>query len=394
MKKEKKRVILLFLSFSFFAIGFFSTANDVLIPVFRSFYGLSYSEVMGLQFSFFTAYAVYSLPFSKYASVKGYRRTLSLAFGILTFACAMIILFVYFPGLQEFFMFLILIFCLAGGVVLLSLCCQPLALLIDTEKMKTYRLSFLQAFHSIGASFSPWFFGFFLLDEMNHSVSSFDFYSHLQHAYIWPFLLCLGLFLFISFYKFEEPKNTVCSFRGIFKNRRLNFSWITLFLCIGAEICVGSFLITLAIDTFGVGYKEAKVFASLYWFGLLLGRLAGGFLLKLFSETSLLKLFSLVASVLLVLGIFLEDKVALYALTTIGLFNSIMLPTIFSLGLSGLNSDPLKGSGVLTSSIAGGAIVPLCTGLVADQVGIQNAFFIPLACFIMVYFYAKQVAVK
>jgi len=383
----------------FFLFGGITNLNDALIPKLKGLFSLSYTEAMLVQFAFFTSYALFSIPAGLVMKRLGYFRGIVLGFAIMAGACLLFLPAAY-SGL--FGSFLAALFMLGGGITLLQVAVNPLILSLGPPETAHSRLTFAQFFNSIGVFLMVRFGAGIILGESGTrdasalSGEALTAYRVVEatvigHAYIGlaVVLTLIALFFWTRRSVLDQQKADAVRLTGTFallRRRRLAFGVLCLFVYVGAEVGIASILISyLGEDrTLGLAPAAAGVLLSYYWLGALVGRMVGGFLLRLIRPGFLLALFAALAAGLCMLSALGSGIVAGYALIAVGFANSIMFPTIFGLATEGLRDEAPQASGLLCTAIVGGAIVPLMIGAVADAYGLVASLCVPIACYTII----------
>jgi MFS transporter, FHS family, L-fucose permease len=390
----------------FFMWGFITVLNDILVPHLKAIFDLTYAEVMLIQFSFFSAYFVFSMPAGKLVDWVGYKKTM--VAGLCTMAVGAF-LFIAAATAVSFPLFLTALIVIAAGITGLQVSANPYVSIIGPEKTASSRLNLAQAFNSLGTTIGPYFGSLVILsaaprtiDEIR-SMAAPDSYAYRLHEassvklpYLGIGILLLLLALLLSLTRL--PKTTSAELetspeltsRSIWSFRHLVLGAVAIFAYVGAEVSIGSFIVSYFAqsDIGAMTVKIAAGYVSLYWGGAMVGRFIGSALLQKIRTETLLAVFAAIACLLVVVSILTAGHIAMWSILAIGLFNSIMFPSIFTLGISGLGSLTGKGSGLLVAAIVGGAIVPEIQGIVADRIGIHHAFFLPAICYGYIVYFA------
>ena len=388
----------------FFMWGFLTSLNDILVPHLKSIFELNYAQAMLIQFAFFSAYFLFSLPWAKFVNRIGYQKTMVV--GLFTMAVGA---FLFLPAASaaSYGLFLTALVILAAGITGLQVAANPYVGLLGKPQTASSRLDLTQAFNSLGTTIGPKIGGLLILSAAPLAVEQLSQLApqalkayrvqeadtvRLPYAVIGVALVLLAILISTS--KLPEI-HTARSRSGeklndsIWKHPNLLFGAIGIFAYVGAEVSIGSFL----VNYFGLpqiaslSAKTAAGYVSFYWGGAMLGRFLGAPLLRRFRPGLLLALCSTVAGVLVTSSMLLGGHTAMWAILAVGLFNSIMFPTIFTLGVAELGPLTGNGSGILNMAIVGGAILPVVQGVIADHIGLQHAFFIPLICYLYILFY-------
>ncbi|CAO1654945.1 sugar MFS transporter [Parasphingorhabdus sp. NYA22] len=408
-KLETRGVLILVVAI-FFLFGGITNLNDVLIPKLKGLFSLNYAQAMLVQFAFFTSYAIFSIPAGLVMKRLGYFRGIVLGFGIMAVSCLLFLPAAY-SGL--FGSFLVALFMLGGGITLLQVAVNPLILSLGSPDTAHSRLTFAQFFNSVGVFLMVRFGAEIILGETSKTDGSTLTGEALKayrvaettvigHSYIGlAIVLALIAVLFwfarnfIQRHEVEEVKMTG-SFALLRNNARLRFGVVCIFLYVGAEVAIASIMINYLGDarTLSLDPRSAGIMLSYYWLGALIGRLMGGFLLRLTKPGLLLALFAAAAILLNLTSALSSGELAAYSLIAVGLANSIMFPTIFSLATEGLDAEAPQASGLLCTAIVGGAFIPLLTGVVADFGGLAVALIVPIMCYAVIASYGLYAARK
>jgi len=400
------RVALAVATTIFFMWGFLTCLNDILIPHLKSVFELNYTRAMLVQFTFFGAYFLMSLPAGRLVARLGYKQGI-----VAGLVIAGIGALGFWPAaeLRIYGAFLAALFVLATGITVLQVAANPYVALLGPERTSSSRLTLAQALNSLGTAIAPIFGGMLIL---GNTVKSADELTALpladQLAYraqeaqsvqgpylglaVALFLLALFVFLFrlpTLSENSEQADTARHSYGDALRHKHLLFGVLGIFFYVGAEVSIGSFLVNyLSLPNIG-GFSEQQAthYVSLYWTMAMIGRFAGSALLVRFSPRKLLALFALINVGLLALTMASEGTLALYSVVAIGLFNSIMFPTIFALGIERLGPLTNKASSLLIMAIVGGAVVPFLQGMLADRIGLHHSFVLPLLCYGYIIFY-------
>jgi len=382
--------------------GFLTCLNDILVPHLKSIFDLSYARVMLVQFAFFSAYFLFSVPWSKVVNRIGYQRTMVV--GLLTMALGA---FLFLPAASaaSYPLFLTALVVLAAGITGLQVSANPYVVVLGKPETASSRLDLTQAFNSLGTTIAPKLGGLLILATAPMAMEELHQLSpHALHAYRvqeaasvkMPYtVICVALVLLaVVIGTFKLPKIEHAEHRAgvndsIWKHPNLILGAVGIFTYVGAEVSIGSFLVNFfgLPEIAGFSAKTAAGFVSFYWAGAMIGRFLGAGLLRRIRPGNLLGLCAICAATLVSVSMVLGGHTAMWSILAVGLFNSIMFPTIFSLGVAELGPLTGSGSGILTMAIVGGAVLPMIQGVIADHVGIHHAFFLPLLCYLYILFY-------
>ena len=380
----------------FFIFGGITSLNDVLIPKLKPLFALSYFEVMLVQFAFFGAYFLVSMPAAALVKRFGYMRTASIGLLTMTAGC---LLFVPAAAAGQFSAFLGALFTLAAGITIVQVVANPLISMLGSAATTPSRLTFAQAFNSLGTTIFPYFGAILILgglasvDETTLEGAALTAFRAAEtqviaNAYlgIAAALVVIAALVFLGRNRLVEEKppatNILQSF-DLLRRPRFAFGTLGIFVYVGAEVSIGSLLAAwlMQADTMALAAQRAGELIAFYWGGALIGRFAGAGLLRRYDPALVLLGGAVGAGALLLLAGTTIGTVAGVALIATGLMNSIMFPTIFSLASEGLGPRAADGSGIICMAIVGGAIVPLLTGLAADAASLRAALLVPLVCY-------------
>jgi FHS family L-fucose permease-like MFS transporter len=388
----------------FFMWGFLTCLNDILVPHLKAIFDLSYARVMLVQFAFFSAYFLFSLPWSKVVNTAGYQRTMVI--GLFTMAFGS---FLFLPAASaaSYPLFLTALLVLAAGITGLQVSANPYVDLLGKPETASSRLDLTQAFNSLGTTLAPKVGGLLILAAAPLAMEQLrQLAPAALHAYRvqeaasvkMPYTVIgvLLVLLAIMIGSFNLPKVEAGEYRlrdkvsdSIWKHPNLLLGAIGIFTYVGAEVSIGSFLVNYfgLPDIASLSAKTAAGYVSFYWGGSMVGRFLGAGLLRRFSPGGLLAVFAICAATLVAASMALGGHTAMWTILAVGFFNSIMFPTIFSLGVAELGPLTGSGSGLLNMAIVGGAILPVIQGVIADRVGLHHAFVLPVMCYLYILFY-------
>jgi FHS family L-fucose permease-like MFS transporter len=394
---------LIVLASIFFMWGFTTVLNDILVPHLKAVFQLNYGQSLLIQFIFYLAYFIMSLPWAKLLERIGYKMSVVAGLGIMA---AGALFFIPAAMLASYEVFLVALFVLASGITLLQVAANPYVAVIGPAKTASGRLNLVQAFNSMGTMFAPLFGGMLILSrsttgtEKTGAVASAAQRAADAQAVELPYLIIALVLVAIAVVIWRirlpdvsretrreakaERKN-----RSLWKHRNLVFGVPAIFIYLIAEIGVGSLLVNyISQPSIGnMSHATAADYLVLFWGGAMVGRFIGAGLMRRFRPEMLLALVSIAAFVLIMTSILTAGPIAMWTIILVGLCHSIMFPTIFTLGIKGLGPLTEEGSGLLIMAIAGGALSAL-QGVIADHYGLQLSFLLPAACYIYVLFYA------
>ncbi|WP_394494403.1 sugar MFS transporter [Shewanella sp. ENK2] len=387
----------------FFMWGFLTCLNDILIPYLKSMFELSYTQAMLVQFCFFGAYFIVSVPAGALVGKIGYQKGIVTGLAIACVGCLM-----FYPSASyaSYWMFLSAFFVLAAGITILQVAANPYVSALGPAETASSRLTMTQAFNALGTTVAPFFGSYLILSNMSHSDDSAAVESatieavHQASTVQVPYLMLAGALcvLAIIFFVLKLPvlgiseQNTQQSSfdtGSAWKFPHLVLGAVGIFVYVGAEVGIGSFLINFLTQPDIGGFTEAQAakYIAYYFGGAMVGRFIGALVMQKIAAGKVLAFNATCAVLLVAVAMLAEGTTAMWALLLVGLCNSIMFPTIFSLALTDLKQHTSQGSGVLCLAIVGGAIVPLLQGMLADSFGIQMAFILPLVCYAFIAHY-------
>ncbi|KPZ62929.1 L-fucose:H+ symporter permease [Pseudoalteromonas sp. S3776] len=380
----------------FFLWGFITVLNDVLIPRLKGVFDLTYFEAMLVQFCFFGAYFIVSIPAGILVKQLGYKKGILTGLVVASIGCML-----FYPAVvvHEYWLFLGALFVLAAGVTVLQVSANPYVAALGPEKTASSRLNLAQALNALGTTVGPYVGGILFFGTAGTLAASAASAESVKVPYLMlaaALLIIAIVFAFIKLPDIEghkEENNPINETRSLTQAPHLTMGVLAIFCYVGGEVAIGSFLVNFFGEAHIAGLEEhaAAALISYYWGGAMVGRFIGSALLQKIAPSKALAFNACMVIALLLVTIFTQGNVALYAVLAIGLFNSIMFPTIFSVAIERLGSLTSKGSGWLCLAIVGGALVPLLQGYIADVVNIQQSFFVPLVCYVFIAWYGLNV---
>jgi FHS family L-fucose permease-like MFS transporter len=389
----------------FFMWGFLTALNDILVPHLKAIFDLSYAKVMLIQTAFFFSYFIFSLPSGKVIDWIGYKRTMVL--GLMTMGLGAL-LFIPAASVPSYPLFLAALMVLAAGMTALQVSANAYVAVLGPPATASSRLNLSQAFNSLGTTLAPPLGGLLILsaapktmDEMKGMASDALHAYRLHEAssvklpYLGLALALIILGLVISRFKLpamptaEHHKGDAASGTSVWRIRHLILGAVGIFVYVGAEVSIGSFLVNYFTqhDIGNVTQKVAAGLVAFYWGGAMVGRFIGSAILQKVKTGTVLGVSAIMACLLVIISMNTTGHVAMWSIILVGLFNSIMFPSIFTLGIAELGPLTGDGSGVLIMAIVGGALVPLAEGALADRIGIQHAFILPALCYLYIMYY-------
>jgi len=380
----------------FFMWGFITCLNDILIPHLKGIFSLTYTQAMLIQFCFFGAYFIVSLPAGYFVKKVGYKAGIVTGLVVASIGC-----FLFYPAAQTqvYEWFLGALFVLASGITLLQVSANPYVTALGQPQSAASRLTMTQAFNSLGTTIAPYFGGLLILSAVANDFSTMNEVQRLAQAESvqMPYVILASALLVLAaiFSALKLPKLTLHDEQpneteiSLFGHKHLLLGAVGIFCYVGAEVAIGSFMINFLGEDNIVNLEESQAakYISWYWGGALAGRFLGALVMQKIAANKVL-IFNAIAAVMLLLAVVLgHGTFAMVAILMLGLCNSIMFPTIFSLAVCNLGNQTSKGAGVLCLAIVGGAIIPMLQGVLADRIGIQLSFVLPIVCYGYIIFY-------
>ena len=378
----------------FFMWGFITCLNDILIPHLKGVFDLSYSQAMLVQFCFFGAYFLVSLPSGALVKKLGYQKGIVIGLAIAALGC---LCFYPAASLHSYPVFLLALFILASGITLLQVSANPFVSMLGEAKTASSRLTLTQAFNSLGTTIAPFFGALLILNEAAHAMSAQESAQAVQMPYVLLAAMLLGLAGIFAYIKLpdmtalqqEEITDTNEQDGSAWQYRHLVLGAVGIFVYVGAEVSIGSFLVNFLAEPniANLAESDAAKYITYFWGGAMVGRFIGAVVLQKIDAGKVLCFNAVASMVLIIITILSSGALAMWAILLVGLFNSIMFPTIFSLAINGLGKHTSQGSGILCLAIVGGAIIPLAQGFLADSIGVQQAFALPIICYLFIAYY-------
>ena len=380
----------------FFMMGFITCMNDILIPHLKDIFDLTYVQAMLIQFCFFTAYAIMSIPMGYLVGKIGYKNGVISGFVLTAIGC---LLFYPAAGSHSYATFLGALFILASGVTLLQVAGNPYVTLLSKPGKESATLTLVQAFNSLGTTIAPQIGAFLILADATQTVSKAEQISSVQIPYLGLAGLLIILAVFVKMIRLpdarkiaeEESEHNHDGKHSVWQYRHLVLGAAGIFCYVGAEVSIGSLLVSVLGYLKGLDHASAAKYLSFYWGGAMVGRFLGSAIMAKIAPNRYLA-FNATAAVTLLGVAMLAGKasadIAMWALLAIGFFNSIMFPTIFSLATKGLGRFTSSASGVLCTAIVGGAVVPVVQGWAADTYGLMISFVVSAICYVYIVFFA------
>ncbi|XWO47381.1 sugar MFS transporter [[Pseudomonas] boreopolis] len=403
MHASTYRPALMLLASLFFMWGFVTVINNTLLPHLRSVFELSYLQATLIESVWFIAYFFASLPAAKLIERIGYQRALVVGLGIMALGALGMI-----PAarLPSYAITLVSLFVIASGITLLQVAANPYVAVIGTPETASSRLNLVQAFNSAGTTLAPLFGGYLILGRSasgtqvgEATLTPAERLADAQSVQL-PYLIVAAVLIALAIViaRFRLPALGQATQRvtreerarhSLWRHRNLVLGIPAIFIYLIAEIGVSNLFINFVSQPHigNLSHQQASHYLFLLWGGMMVGRFAGSALMRRIPAETVLALFAVGAFATMLVTVFSTGAVAMWALIAVGLFHSIMFPTVFALGIRGLGPLTEEGAGLLVMAIAGGALVAV-QGWLADTYGLQNAFLLTAACELYVLFYA------
>jgi FHS family L-fucose permease-like MFS transporter len=399
----------------FFMWGFLTCLNDILSPHLKAVFELNYAEIGLVQTAFFGAYFVMSLPSAFVVKRFGYKSGIIIGLFGAGLGC---LLFYPAAAVRSFPLFLLALFVLASGITLLQVAANPFVAALGNPATASSRLTLTQAFNSLGTTLAPLFGAAFILSTAakssgeikKMSASAAEAYrlaeaSAVQTPYLGLAAALVVLALAIMMFKLPKIEDVTPTSvdvdidagaearQSAWSYRHLVLGAVGIFVYVGAEVAIGNYLVSYFKEPYVGGLSDARgaKLVAFYWGGAMIGRFLGTITLRLYNPRRVLTLHALAACALVVVTMATTGGLAMWSIIAVGLFNSIMFPTIFTLAIEGLGRQTSQGSGILVMAIVGGAIIPPLVGKVADLIGLHYCFFIPALCYGYIAWYGLKV---
>lgn len=398
----------------FFVMGFITVLNDILIPYLKIVFQLNYTQVMLINTCFFGAYFVMSIPSGRIVERIGYKRAMLVGFAVAALGC---LLFYPAAGTRSYPFFLAALFILASGITMLQVAGNPYVAVLGKPETASARLTLTQAFNSLATFVAP-FIGTKLVlqslpaipddirgvsdysnlsptlaQEFNALVTTIDL-SSLQSLYIGLAVVLLVITGVVSLLKLPAitASSTGSDTRRAWSFPHLRFGTLGIFAYVGAEVAIGSFLVSYLgqQNVLNLPEHEAGNWVPYYWGGAMVGRFIGSVVLSRVYPPMVLTFNAIGAAFLVLLAILLGGELSAYALIAVGLMNSLMFSTIFTLAVKDLGTATDEASGILCTAIVGGAVVPLLMGALVDKAGFGWGFVLPLLCYAYIAWYGLR----
>jgi FHS family L-fucose permease-like MFS transporter len=384
----------------FFLWGFITCLNDILIPYLKAIFQLSFAQANLINLCFFGAYFLMSIPAGKLVARVGYKRGM-----LLGFVVAAIGAFLFYPAAAQrvYGLFLGALFVLASGITLLQVAANPYVAILGPPESASARLTLTQAFNSLGTTLAPVLGSALILSNLPKLDTAASAATIDVRAVQLPYLVIGGILLLISLllsrvhlpvieHAATDDNMSNDELRGAWSYRHLALGVVGIFAYVGAEVAIGSHIVSYVAlpSVMGLDPSAAGNQVAFYWGAAMIGRFAGAYLLNKFNPAKLLAFNAVGAVALILISISTTGPVAMWSLLAVGLMNSLMYPTIFTLALVGLGRLTEEGSGLLCTAIVGGALVPMLFGAIADHSSLRLALLLPIVCYAYIMWYGLR----
>jgi FHS family L-fucose permease-like MFS transporter len=388
----------------FFFWGFVTVLNDILVPHLKSVFDLNYTRVMLIQFAFFAAYFIFSIPSAKVIDAIGYKKTMVV--GLLTMALGA---FLFLPAASaaSYPLFLCALMVLAAGITALQVAANAYVAVLGPAETASSRLNLTQAFNSLGTTVGPWIGGLLILGAAenkegisNMGAQALQAFRVQQAASVKMPYIVIGVALIvfavlIGMFKLPAIPAVERHVDGrhegsMWKYRHLILGCVGIFTYVGAEVSIGSFLINYfnQPEIGNLPEVQGAKLVAYYWGGAMVGRFIGSAILQKVKTGTVLGIAAMATTTLVLISMLTTGPTAMWSIILVGFFNSIMFPSIFTLGIAKLGPRTGDGSGLLIMAIVGGAIIPVAQGWIADRIGVHHAFVLPVICYLYIVYYA------
>ncbi|WP_373740731.1 sugar MFS transporter [Neisseria sp.] len=378
----------------FFMMGFITCLNDILIPHLKAIFDLTYTQAMLIQFCFFSAYAIMSIPMGILVEKLGYKAGVIGGFLIAALGC---VLFYPAAGSHSYPIFLCALFILASGIVLLQVAGNPYVTLLASPGKESATLTLIQAFNSLATTIAPPLGA--MLIFVDASASQAERISSVQIPYLGLAGFMILLAVAVKFIHLPDARKvaeeiTEANHDGktsVWQYKHMVLGAVGIFCYVGGEVAIGSLMINVLEETAGLDHASGANYLAIYWGGAMVGRFIGSALMNRIAPNKYLAFNAATVVSLIVIAILAGGgPVTMWSLLAIGFFNSIMFPTIFSLGTKGLGKFTSKASGIICTCIVGGAIVPVIQGWAIDNFSLLPSYIIPAICYVYILYFAVK----
>jgi FHS family L-fucose permease-like MFS transporter len=381
----------------FFMWGFLTALNDTLIPHLKQIFDLDYTKSQLINLAFFGSYFIFAQPAAKLIEAIGYKRTMVVGLGVMALG---VFLFLPAASVPSYPFFLAAQIVLAAGVTALQVAANPYVTVLGPARTASSRLNLTQAFNSLGTTIAPYFGSVLILaggaELANMSRQQQAASVKMPYAGIGIALVLLAIAIALvklprlqTTQEFRTTGNANNPLGSIWEHHHVWLGAIAIFLYVGAEVSIGSFAVNYmgSHDLGSIPAATASKLVALYWGGAMVGRFIGSAVLQRVRTGPLVGAFAIVAGLLVATSMLTNGHLAVVTILLVGLFNSIMFPSIFTLGTAHMGPLTGKASGLLVQAIVGGAIIPVAQGAIADKIGIHHCFILPLLCYLFIVYY-------
>jgi MFS transporter, FHS family, L-fucose permease len=409
MKSTKPNYLIPFILVTslFFLWGFASNLNGILIPHLRKALQLTNMQSTFVDTAIYMAYFLAAIPSGIFLKKFGYKK--GFIAGLLVFSIGAF-LFVPAANSRTYGIFLLGLFIIGCGLTMLETAANPYATKLGDSEQATSRLNLAQSFNGLAAFLAPIIGTAFILSGKEHNADELNLMSEINKIQYFtneaasvkmPYIV-LGIFLLVIAFIFyiidlpefdeEENKGNSGSITKALKYRHLAWAVVAQLFYVGAQVCVTSFFVRMAMKGGGIDEKTAGYYLGVYGLLFMIGRFAGTGIMRFIAPAKLLSIYSLICILLSLVAIYADGKNVVIALGGLGFFMSIMFPTIFSLGIKGLKENTKPASSLIVMSIIGGAIFPVIMGKMIDSFddNIQIGYSVPLVCFFVVLYFGLK----
>lgn len=379
----------------FFLWGMANILNSALIAHFQPVFEIGRAEALLVETAFYFGYFTIAIPAGLFMEKYTYKKGIVL--GLLLYALGAL-LFIPAAYMLTFGFFLIALYIIASGLAFLETAANPYVTILGPPHTSVQRLNFSQSFNGVALVVGPILAGQFIFAGHEGEMSTEAAKQQAAEAVIFPYALIAATVLVVAFLfyltRMPEPAKTgaIKFDRTIFKKKHFTWAVIAQLFYVGAQAGIWGITINYIIDLLPGTTKEiaSKNFMAIGTSLFVVGRFLGTVLMTFIKDHKLLTFYGIIATILCLMGVFAEGRIAVYAVLAVNFFMSIMFPTIFALGVKDLGEQTKLGSSFIIMAIVGGAILPPFMGLIADNIGIQQSFILPALCFLAVIYYGWQ----